>query len=332
MARALTRLSLSILIVAAVADAARPVVAGRRIPTDSLQGGALRGGRAARIHDTGCQEGVDGGGSVEAALLQLQSRASETAGTQQGPHTPFDNSHNDFLVGLGHQVCTTGLRDPHPGGTITLSRLNRCRDHLARVVHHGNWIAQASVRGAGQPQWQPAGPGHLDGRFLYRGWTYEADADGRVVHAFMERMTSGSIRGGAPGGNDDLRATLNRFTPGGAPPDDAGHIRANCLGGDHELLNFIPQMQQNNQQIQRSIEVTARNLLVDGQCMLDIHLRYNYANPANPHAQVDMTHYRPNAVRYKITIPGNIGRPPCFTAGWDIGAPGSTVLDVVYPN
>lgn len=149
------------------------------------------------------------------------------------------------------------------------------------------------------------------------------DRDGRVVHAFQEGVTSDHIEGGAAS-TDDLRVTMNHFPPGG----DAGHIRANCLGGDNELINFIPQIAANNQGIQCTLEMAVSKMLKDGRCRVHIHLHFRYNAAANPGAPVELGHYRPNSIRYQVTRGGQ-----CAAAGWTIvPANGDTVFDITYPN
>lgn len=260
-------------------------------------------------HDDACSSNCGENTDGDMALLEVGSKLRAGAATTveaKFPHPAIATAITDLQC----NAQLTGARGAHP-------RLTVCRDHLTAHVDP-TWVAHASVRGHRAAPAFGAGPS-----FAYAGWDYDVDVDGRVVHAYMDGMTSADIAGGCAS-NDDLRAYVTHLSaPLGLGPYDAGHIRANCLGGDNEILNFIPQHPVTNQGIQCSIETATQRLLIDGGCTLNVHIGYNY--PALNAGPVTLDYYVPTGVHYQVTV----AAAGC-NAGWP--AAHNVVFDVAYPN
>lgn len=219
---------------------------------------------------------------------------------------------------LAHADCNAGLTDAVPTPAPAVLRLNACRRRVIAAVEH-EWAPAEKVIGRQNGRADPAPEaGNAAVTVQYAAWRYELDGHGRVVHAYQDGMTAADIANGVAS-NSDLHAFVNKFPPGG----QAGHIRARCLGGDNELINFIPQNQGNNEGIQCALERTVEQMLTVGHCTLNVHIRYTY--PPLNNGAVPLSYYRPTAVHYSVTV----GAPGC-DAGWPAVA--SAPIDVTFPN
>lgn len=232
-------------------------------------------------------------------------------------------AHPDFTRALQQNPgpCTTGLENPIPNQSGQYGRLDRCRVHLRNLATQKGWTPHQTVVGSsGAPTFEPLPPDqNRAGVWTHRGWHYKVDSDGRVFHARAQGMDSTVIVGGASA-NDDLRAFVQHFEPAA----QAGHIRARCLGGDTDLINFIPQSPRNNEGIQSKLETTVMALIQHGRCVVNVDVEYSYSAGANPSARVGAEYYIPNQIRYKVTV------ERCLNGGWNVNEGNS--FHVVFPN
>lgn len=231
--------------------------------------------------------------------------------------------HGDFDAALLREPgpCTTGLTGPIPqAGAPSRSRLHACRDALIQIANTGNWHAGQSVIGRKGVRVAPEPVGGAANTLTYAGWTYQLDRHGRVTQAGKDGMTEADAANGSPS-SGDLRDFVHHIGNAG---DDAGHIRANCLGGDSELLNFVPQNAENNRGIQCAIETATKELLVRGRCTLNINIAYDYP-PSRDDAVNRNTYYRPTKVTYTVTV----GVPGC-AQGWP--AAHTQVINISFNN
>lgn len=201
-------------------------------------------------------------------------------------------------------------------------------------------LASAQMQGAaaaGAPGAAAAGLRPI----VMKGWTYHIDVDGRVRSATSQAaMTSADCANG-DATNDNTRAYANAFGAMAhngalnANGFDAGHIRAASLGGERDVLNFVPQMPHNNQEIQCGIERIAKFMMRRSGCRLQLTITYAYAHAAGAALPLNAAHFRPSTIRYQIR------RNAAATAGTHCNllmsggaavAGGGVYLDLTFPN
>ena len=156
------------------------------------------------------------------------------------------------------------------------------------------------------------------------GWNYSADANGRILQGrgpvILPMMQRPRIARGSLCAEWPLDLVLNKKTD-----DDAGHIRARCLGGRFGIVNFVPQLSANNQGIQCGIETMLRSLVQDGGCTIDnITVAYTYPACPNTNVALPSGFFRPTTVRYQAA-PDAV----CTNAGWNMTG---TAIDISFPN
>jgi hypothetical protein len=152
------------------------------------------------------------------------------------------------------------------------------------------------------------------------GWTYQMDRFGRVAQA-SGVVTQATIANGEPANansRDFVNLIANVAAAPAGHPNNAGHTRANSLGGSKDIINFVPQQPHNNQQIQCRLEMLTQALARDSHAQIGVIVDYAYPVAAGP------TFYRPTAVRYRLAL----AAAPAV-AGWAVGA---LNVDVTFPN